>query len=255
MNRDTRLTTLPMLVLRGLVCFPETVIHFDVGRLKSVAALNAAMENDQRIYLVSQRDVSIDDPQPKDLYRMGVVGHVRQIVKLPHDNFRIIVEGEYRATAVELVQTDPYYVAVVEERRDRPVSPALLESALVRECRQQFERYADLVPKMAPDVMFSVASDNNAGHLADYVASNLNMPVEEKQRILNLLTVSTRMETLLRIMDKECQILELEKKIEQKVQEQMDENQKEYYLREQIRAISEELGEGDDPLEESGDYI
>lgn len=255
MNGDTRLTTLPMLVLRGLVCFPETVIHFDVGRLKSVAALNAAMENDQRIYLVSQRDVTIDDPKPKDIYRMGVVGHVRQIVKLPHDNFRIIVEGEYRATAVELVQTDPYYVAVVEERRDRPVSPALLESALVRECRRQFERYADLVPKMAPDVMFSVASDNNAGHLADYVASNLNMPVEEKQRILNLLTVSTRMETLLRIMDKECQILELEKKIEQKVQEQMDENQKEYYLREQIRAISEELGEGDDPLEESGEYI
>ena len=254
MSCDTRLTTLPMLVLRGLVCFPETVIHFDVGRLKSVAALNAAMENDQRIYLVSQRDVSVDDPKPKDLYRMGVVAHVRQIVKLPHDNFRIIVEGEYRATAVELVQTDPYYVAVVQERCDRPVSPALLEDALVRECRQQFERYADLVPKMAPDVMFSVAADDNAGHLADYVASNLNMPVEEKQRILNLLTVSTRMETLLRIIDKECQILELERKIEQKVQEQMDENQKEYYLREQIRAISEELGEADDPLEESGEY-
>jgi len=255
MNPDIRLTTLPMLVLRGLVCFPETVIHFDVGRLKSVAALNAAMENDQRIFLVSQRDVSIDDPKPKDLYRMGVVAHVRQIVKLPHDNFRIIAEGEYRATAVELVQTDPYFVAVVQERRDRPVSPALLEDALVRECRQQFERYAELVPKIAPDVMFSVAADDSAGHLADYVASNLNMPVEEKQRILNLQTVSTRMETLLRILDKECQILELEKKIEQKVQEQMDENQKEYYLREQIRAISEELGESDDPLEESGEYI
>ena len=254
MNRETRLSTLPMLVLRGLVCFPETVIHFDVGRLKSVAALNAAMENDQRIYLVSQKDVSIDDPQPKDVYRMGVVGHIRQIVKLPHDNFRIIVEGEYRASAVELVQTDPYFVAVVEERHSRPVTPALLEDALVRECRQQFERYADLVPKMAPDVLFGVASDKDAGHLADFVASNLNMPIEEKQRILNLQTVSTRMETLLRIMDKECQILELERKIEEKVQEQMDENQKEYYLREQIRAISEELGEGDDPLEESGEY-
>ena len=255
MNRENRLSTLPMLVLRGLVCFPETVIHFDVGRLKSVAALNAAMENDQRIFLVSQRDVSVDDPKPEDLYRMGVVAHVRQIVKLPHDNFRIIVDGEYRATAVELVQTDPYFVAVVEERQNRPVSPALLEDALVRECRQQFERYVDLVPKMAPDVLFAVASDNDAGHLADYVASNLNMPVEEKQRILNLQTVTTRMETLLRIIDKECQILELEKKIEEKVQEQMDENQKEYYLREQIRAISEELGEGDDPLEESGEYI
>ncbi len=253
-TRETRLSTLPMLVLRGLVCFPQTVNHFDVGRLKSVAALNAAMENDQRIFLVTQKDVSQDDPQPKDLYRMGIVAHVRQIVKLPHDNFRIIVDGEYRATAVEIVQHAPYYVAVVEERQDRQVSPALLEDALIRECRQQFERYADLTAKMAPDVMLSVASDRDAGHLADYVASNLNMPVEEKQKVLNLQTVQSRMETLLRILDKECQILELEKKIEEKVQEQMDENQKEYYLREQIRAISEELGEGDDPLEESGEY-
>lgn len=253
--RENRLATLPMLVLRGLVCFPETVIHFDVGRLKSVAALNMAMERDQRIFLVAQKDVSLDDPTPKDLYRMGVVGRVRQIVKLPHDNFRIIVDGEYRATAVEILQTEPYFMVVAQERLDKPVTPALLEDALVRECRQQFERYAELVPKMAPDVMFGVAADDDAGHLADFVASNLNMPVEEKQRVLNIQSVSARMETLLRILDKECQILELEKKIEDKVQEQMDENQKEYYLREQIRAISEELGQGDDPLEESGEYI
>ena len=252
--RESRVSTLPMLVLRGLVCFPETVIHFDVGRLKSVAALNTAMERDQRIFLVTQKDVSQDDPAPKDLYRMGVVGRVRQIVKLPHDNFRIIVDGEYRATAVEILQTEPYFMVVAQERLDKPVAPALLEDALVRECRQQFERYADLVPKMAPDVMFGVAADDDAGHLADFIASNLNMPVEEKQKVLNIQSVTSRMETLLRILDKECQILELEKKIEEKVQEQMDENQKEYYLREQIRAISEELGQSDDPLEESGEY-
>ncbi len=253
-NRESRLSTLPMLVLRGLVCFPETVIHFDVGRLKSVAALNTAMERDQRIFLVAQKDVSQDDPTPSDLYRMGVVGRVRQIVKLPHDNFRIIVDGEYRATAVEILQTEPYFMVVAQERQDKPVMPALLQDALIRECRQQFERYSELVPKIAPDVMFGVAAADDAGHLADFVASNLNMPIEEKQRILNIQSVSSRMETLLRILDKECQILELEKKIEEKVQEQMDENQKEYYLREQIRAISEELGEGDDPLEESGEY-
>lgn len=247
--------TLPMLVLRGLVCFPETVIHFDVGRLKSVAALNAAMEKDQRIFLVAQKDVSQDDPMPDDLYRMGVVGRVRQIVKLPHDNFRIIVDGEYRATAVEILQTSPYFMVVTQERPNKPISSSLLETALVRECRQQFERYADLTQnKIAPDVMFGVASDDDAGHLADFIASNLNMPVEEKQRILNIQSIESRMETLLNILDKECQILELEKKIEDKVQAQMDENQKEYYLREQIRAISEELGQGDDPLEESGEY-
>ncbi len=247
-------TTLPMLVLRGLVCFPDTVIHFDVGRLRSVSALNAAMEKDQRIFLVAQKDVTQDDPLPHELFRMGVVARVRQIVKLPHDNFRIIVEGEHRASAVEIIHRDPHYVAVVQERFDRPVSPALLEDALVRECRQLFERYTELVPKLAPDVLLGVASEDRAGRLADFIASNLNMPMEEKQRVLNLLSVNSRMETLLRILDKECQILELEKKIEAKVQEQMDENQKEYYLREQIRAISEELGEGDDPLEESGEY-
>ncbi len=253
-TRENRLATLPMLVLRGLVCFPDAVTHFDVGRLKSVAALNAAMENDQRIFLVAQKDITKEDPSVNELYRMGIVARVRQIVKLPHDHFRIIVEGDYRATMVELVQTDPYFVVVTQERQDRAVSPALLENALVRECRAQFERYAQLVPKLAPDIMYSVASDDDAGHLADYVAANLDMPVEEKQKILNLQSISSRMETLLRILDKECQILELEKKIEAKVQEQMDENQKEYYLREQIRAISEELGESDDPLEESGEY-
>ncbi len=249
-----RVKPLPLLVLRGLVCFPNTVIHFDVGRLKSVAALNAAMEKDQRIFLVAQKDVTQDDPTPAEWHHMGVVARVRQIVKLPHDNFRIIVEGEYRATAVEIIQTDPYYAAVVQERPDRPVSPALLEEALVRECRDQFERYMELVPKLAPDVVLGVAAEDRAGQLADFVTSNLTMPPEDKQKILNLQTVSARMELLLRMLDKECQLLELEKKIESKVQEQMDANQREYYLREQMRAITEELGESDDPLEESAEY-
>ena len=250
----SRVKPLPLLVLRGLVCFPNTVIHFDVGRLKSVAALNAAMEKDQLIFLVAQKDVTQDDPTPAEWHHMGVVARVRQIVKLPHDNFRIIVEGEYRAAAVEIIQTEPYYAAVVQERPDRPVTPALLEEALVRECRDQFERYMELVPKLAPDVVLGVAAEEHAGQLADFVTSNLSMPAEDKQKILNLQTVTARMELLLRMLDKECQLLELEKKIESKVQEQMDANQREYYLREQMRAITEELGESDDPIEESAEY-
>lgn len=247
--------TLPTLVLRGLVCFPETVMHFDVGRLKSVAALNSAMKKDQRIFLVAQKDMEKDDPQPEDMYRMGVVARVQQILKLPHDNFRIIVEGKYRASIEEIVQTVPYYVAVVRPRHDRMVADPLLAEAMVRECRESFEAYADLVPKMAADVVLSVETDDSLGHLTDYIAGNLPMPAENKQRLLNLLSVKSRAETLLRMLHKECQLLELEKKIEGKVQEQMDENQKEYYLREQIRAISEELGEEDDPLEESAEYL
>ncbi len=255
MIEEKQFVTLPMLVLRGLVCFPETVMHFDVGRLKSVAALNAAMKKDQTVFLVTQKDVTEEDPSPNGLYRMGVVAKVKQILKLPHDNFRIVVEGEYRASIAEIVQEEPHYIAVVEERYDRPVTNFLLAEALVRQCRDVFEEYAELVPKMAPDVLMTVVTEDRPGYLADYIASNLGMPYEEKQRILNLLSVNNRVETLLRIVHKECQVLELEKKIEDKVQQQMDDNQRDYYLREQIRAISEELGEEDNPVEESAEYI
>ena len=252
---EKQFVTLPMLVLRGLVCFPETVMHFDVGRLKSVSALNAAMKKDQTVFLVTQKDVTEEDPSPSGVYRMGVVAKVKQILKLPHDNFRIVVEGEYRASIAEIVQEEPHYIAVVEERYDRPVTNFLMAEALVRQCRDVFEQYSELVPKMAPDVLMTVVTEDRPGHLADYIASNLGMPYEEKQRILNLLSVNNRVETLLRIVHKECQVLQLEKKIEDKVQQQMDDNQRDYYLREQIRAISEELGEEDNPVEESADYI
>ncbi len=255
MTQEKQFVTLPMLVLRGLVCFPETVMHFDVGRLKSVSALNAAMKKDQRVFLITQKDVTVDDPKPTDLYRMGVVARVKQILKLPHDNFRIVVEGDYRASIAEVVQENPHYIAVVEERLDRPVSNFVLSEALVRQCRDVFDEYTEYVPKIAPDVLMTVATDDRPGHLADYIASNLAMPYEEKQRVLNLLSVNSRVETLLRILHKECQVLRLEKKIEDKVQQQMDDNQRDYYLREQLRAISEELGEDDNPMEESSEYI
>ena len=131
--RDIRICTLPMLVLRGLVCFPETVNHFDVGRLKSVEALNAAMEKDQRIFLVAQRDVTVDDPSPRDLYRMGVVAHIRQIIKLPNNNFRIIVEGEYRATVLEVLKEEPFYLVsfyggeATKDRLDAIFTPEVLK--------------------------------------------------------------------------------------------------------------------------------
>ncbi|MBQ4612680.1 MAG: endopeptidase La [Clostridia bacterium] len=255
MPYEKQFITLPMLVLRGLVCFPQTVMHFDVGRLKSVAALNEAMKKDQMVFLVAQKDVTVDDPEPADVYRMGVVAHVKQILKLPHDSFRIVVEGEYRASIAEIVRQEPYYVAVVEERYDRPVSSSLLGEALVRRCRDLFDEYAELVSKIAPDVLMTVATEESPGRLADYMASNLAMPTQDKQRVLNLLSVNNRVETLLRMLHKECQVLQLEKKIEDKVHQQMDDNQRDYYLREQIRAISEELGEEDNPVEESAEYI
>ncbi len=254
-NAETTYETLPLLVLRGMVSFPETVMHFDVGRLKSIAALNEAMKKDQRVFLVAQKDLEKDDPQPEDMYSVGVVAHIQQILKLPHDTFRVVVEGEIRARVAEIVQNVPYYVAVVQERPERPVSSTLEQEAYLRQCREMFERYAELAPKMAPDVLMSVATEERLGYLCDYIAANLAMPPENKQKILDQLSVAARADALLRTLDRECQLLELEKKIESKVQEQMDDNQRDYYLREQIRAISEELGEADDPLEESEEYL
>lgn len=252
---NCRRETLPMLVLRGLVCFPDTVIHFDVGRLKSVAALNAAMERDQRIFLVAQRDEIKEDPAPSDIYHMGVVAHIRQIVKLPHDNFRIIVEGEYRAGIVGLPeQSEPYYIANVVEKHTYNIEDYNLAKALVRKCRAAFDRYSNFVPKIAPDIISKVMSCNQVDVLADFIACNLNLSLQQKQDILSEQYADVRMYQLMRILNSECEILALENKIEKKVQQQMDDNQKEYYLREQIRAISEELGEGEDPIEESAEY-
>ena len=252
---ENRYETLPMLVLRGIVCFPETVMHFDVGRLKSVSAINACMKKDQRIFLVAQKNLEEEDPEPSGLHRMGVVARVQQILKLPHDHFRIIVEGEYRASVAEVLQHKPHYMVVTQEQQDKPVAAPLMREALVRECQDYFEQYSALVEKMAPDVVMTILTDSDLGHLTDYIASNLPIPPEDKQHILNLLSVRSRAEALLRLLDKECQLLELEKKIEAKVQKQMDDNQRDYYLREQIRAISQELGDADDPQEECAAYL
>ena len=221
---ENRYETLPMLVLRGIVCFPETVMHFDVGRLKSVSAINACMKKDQRIFLVAQKNLEEEDPEPSGLHRMGVVARVQQILKLPHDHFRIIVEGEYRASVAEVLQHKPHYMVVTQEQQDKPVAAPLMREALVRECQDYFEQYSALVEKMAPDVVMTILTDSDLGHLTDYIASNLPIPPEDKQHILNLLSVRSRAEALLRLLDKECQLLELEKKIEAKVQKQMDDN-------------------------------
>ncbi|MDD2361891.1 MAG: endopeptidase La [Oscillospiraceae bacterium] len=250
----SRLSTLPVLALRGLVVFPDMVLHFDVGRKKSMLALNEAMSSDQTIFLVTQRDLRDDEPDANSLYTVGVVAKIRQVLKLPGDNVRVLVEGLYRAKLKEINETDTYYIARVRECVSRRVPEEIKLQALLRECRNSFEGYAVLAPRISPDVLLGVSALDDIDKLSDYIASNILLPTEEKQVLLETLDPEKRMEKLIIILEREISILSVEQGIRERVQEQIDQNQKEYYLREQIKVITQELGEIDNPQDEAQSY-
>lgn len=253
-KRVTRSAVVPLLALRGLVIFPGMHLHFDVGRRKSILALNEAMGEEQLLYLVTQKDMTTDDPGIDDLYEMGVVVRVRQVLKLPGDGLRILVDGLYRAGIEEAVQTEPYLRVAVRERLERRIAGSLNAEAAMRECRTYFEEYAQLSRGFSPDVAAGAAEAQDAGFLIDYIAANIALSAEDKQSILGIAPVEKRMERLLVLLEQECRILRLEQDIHERVHEQMDQNQKEYYLREQLKVIAAELGEEDNPVEESEEY-
>lgn len=253
-KRVARTGVMPLIALRGLVVFPGMLVHFDVGRKKSILALNEAMAMDQTVFLVTQTDMAIDDPDLSGLYPVGVVAKVRQVLKLPGDNLRVLVEGQYRAGIESLLQAEPFMSAIVRERLERRMAGSLRAEAVMRECRTYFEEYAQLASKLPPDMAAGVASAQDAGYLADFIAAHIPLSVEEKQQILGTASVEKRMELLIGILARECSVLELEQDIHNRVHEQLDQNQKEYYLREQLKIISAELGGEDNPAEESQEY-
>ena len=251
----TRIRTLPLLPMRGVVVFPHTALHFDVGRPKSLRALNEAMGRDQYLFLSTQKDMTEDDPGSEGMSPVGVVACVRQVLRLPGEGVRIMVEGQYRARIREYIQTEPYHEVSVKECLERRPADPLRRAALTRECQAAFEAYAALNPSAIPDDMaMRVAGQEDPGLLADDLAANLPLPPEERLRVLSSLSVDKRVELLLGILKREIDILSLERSIEKKVQEQVDQNQKEYYLREQLKAITGELGDGENPQEEAEEY-
>lgn len=253
-KRISRYATLPLLALRGLVIFPDMILHFDVGRKKSLLALNEAMSADQTIFLVTQRDLRDDEPDADALYNIGVVARVRQVLRLPGDNVRVLVEGLYRARLQDITGTEPFFTARVRECLSRHVTNNDKIQALLRECRSSFENYATLAPKISPDVMLGVSATDNIDRLSDYIASNILLPPEEKQQLLETLDPEKRIEKLMIILEREISILSIEQGIHEQVQEQIDKNQREYYLREQLKIISQELGEGDNPQDDAQVY-
>lgn len=244
---------LPMVALRGLVVFPKMVLHFDVARDKSIAAVRTAMEQDQTIYLVAQKDVKIDDPEYKDLFKTGVISKIRQIISSPDgESIRVVVEGINRAKITECIEGKDYLCVEVSEKKTSKVAKKDedYEMALVRKIKDVFEDYADMTPKLSPDIILSVLSDEDSGSIADYITSILTVEYKEKQKILDLLNPLKRLETLCNIISRETQLLQLSEEITNKVNEQVDKNQKEYYLREQMKVISQELNDGVDELTE-----
>ncbi|MGN8897400.1 endopeptidase La [Flavonifractor sp. HCP28S3_F3] len=235
---------MPALALRGLTIFPNMLLHFDVGRESSIKALDEAMTSGQTIFLVAQRDLAIENPQEGDLYSIGTISNVRQILRLPGDNVRVMVEGVSRGRLCQVVESTPYLTAQVEEiPAEQPVKRSARTEALIRQTYELFESYIELAPKMTPDILLSVLSSEDPGYIADYIAQNLPMRTGDKQIILEELRPVRRLEKLSQNLRREVEILELEQEMQTKVRDQLTRSQRDYVLREQLKVLQQELGE------------
>ena len=249
--------TLPAVSMRGIVMFPSMLLHFDVGREKSVLAIKKAMEGDRQIFLVAQRDYTVEDPKQEDLYKVGVVAKIVQLLNSEKDSIRIMVEGVYRAVLVKADMEGPCMMCEVRPSPDQRVGELLPaeEQALFRAVLSSFESYCELVPKMPKEIQASILSQKTLQGLFDKIVQNLFFQVEDKQLLLEERHPIRRMQLLVEVLEKEANILALEQDIYSQVKDQMDKNQRDYFLREQLRVISNELGEGDNPQEESMEYM
>lgn len=246
--------SLPVLPLRGMVVFPKAVIHFDVGRKQSIAAINKAMREDQLIFLAAQKDPVVNDPKLIDLYSIGVVAKIVQVLKQPDDVTRVVLEGKYRAKAVSPVFDPKHMLAEVAPVAEQKMPLTAADIALIRSVKNQFEKYLEVTPKMPPDIIFKVALCKYPGELADYIASTMYLDYQTKQSILEIFDPFERLNTVLDVLVDETYISKLEREIEIKAKSRIDESQQLYFLREQKRAIEEQLGEDDDPSADAEDY-
>ncbi len=248
--------TMPALALRGLTIFPNMSLHFDVGRSASIKALDEAMASGHPIFLVTQRNLSVENPGREDLYTVGTISTVRQILRLPGDMVRVMVEGEQRGWLRGLPQTEPYLVAEVEEilPSQGKVRNTPRTEALTRQVYECFQQYAELADKITPDIFLNVLANEEPGYIADYIAQNIIMRTGDKQEILEELNPVRRLEKLYRTLRREVEILEFEHGMQEKVRDAVTQSQKNYYLREQLRVIQNELGEGEAGDSEIGEY-
>lgn len=252
MEQDIR--NLPLIPLRGITIFPYMVMHFDVGREKSILALEDAMLNNQEIFLVSQKDAKIEEPNEDDIYTIGTICIIKQILKLPGDTVRVLVEGTTRARLIGYVQQEPFFISELETLEEQDCVNDRKCEALVRTVRKAFDEYIKLSGNMPTEVLLSIDDLESPSRLADIISSYMMLKSEKKQELLEAYDAGERLEKLLILINNEIDILKIERKIGVKVKNKIDKVQKEYYLREQLKAIQEELGEEDEDKKEINKY-
>ena len=254
--QDENIMELPMIPLRGLSVFPNMVLHFDIGREKSINALEKAMIMNHNIFLASQKDDSTDLPTPDDFYHVGTVGKIKQMLKLPGDSIRVLVEVVCRGVIEEVLFEVPYFKCRVRkvDEVQYPADDAEAE-ALMRTVLSSFDEYININQNLTPEIFATVVTIEDPGRMADIIASHLEIKLEDKQMLLEILDPKERLEALNSILTKEIEILNIEQDISSKVKSQINKNQREYYLREQMRAIQEELGVSEDLEDEVAGFL
>lgn len=243
--------TLPVLAVRGLVFFPGMMLQFDITRKKSVMAASEAIARDRLIFLVSQVHMGDKEPVGDDLYKMGVIARIKQVLHHSEEGAKLHVEGLCRGEIISLAQEEPYLLGNVVKCPLLTYKKSSRSEALIRIIHEKFDEYLRLFKHVPPDVLLGVLQEKDCGRLADYIASNISIDFERKQYILDELRPLKRMQKLIDVLTEEIQILEVENEINQKAQAQIDENQREYFLKEQLRAITNELGDDDNPQQEA----
>ena len=247
---------LPTIALRGLVVFPNNLVHFEVGREKSIAAVEWAMANNSNVFLVAQKSMDTTEPQQADLFSYGVVAEVKQVLRVSDELVKVLVEGKYRAKLTELDTTGDFLLSAVRSAPVRAAKPeeAVETEALLRALKTGFDEYLGMNPRLAKDVVFTIVSSDDPMFLTEYMPANLLFRYEDKQAVMNENTLNGRLQRLVEMLRRECQVMKIEKEIAEKVNESMDKNQRDYYLHEQLHVISDELGEGDDTHAEADEY-
>lgn len=241
--------SIPVLPLRDVVVYPHMVIPLFVGREKSIRCLDEAMDNNKQVFLVAQKDAGVDEPEASDIYEVGAVATILQMLKLPDGTVKVLVEGKQRGKITEFEQSEPYFQAQVTYLESEPLDEKQ-EEILVRSAMNQFEGYVKLNKKIPPEVITSLQGIDDADRLADTMAAHMPLKLSDKQHALDIIDVRERIEHLMAMMEGEIDILQVEKKIRSRVKQQMEKSQREYYLNEQMKAIQKELGEGEDGVDE-----
>ncbi len=239
------ITAIPVLPLRDVVVYPHMVIPLFVGRDKSIKALESAMENDKQILLVAQKSASDDDPKADDLYRIGTISSILQLLKLPDGTVKVLVEGNRRAKINTFLGTEDFFTAQVKQYEEEPIDERESE-VLVRSLTNQFDQYVKLNKKIPPEILTSLSSIDDPSRLVDTIAAHMSLKIDEKQKVLEITDLRERLEHLMTLMESEIDLLQVEKRIRGRVKRQMEKSQREYYLNEQMKAIQKELGDMDD---------